>query len=55
MLDIAITVLLIAWLLGMLSAYTLGGAIHLCLFLAILFLAIRVVKGRSGGRDPRAW
>ena len=43
MLEIGITVLLIAWLLGLLSSYTLGGAIHLCLILALILLAIRLL------------
>lgn len=47
MLEISITVLLIAWLLGLLSSYTLGGAIHLCLVLAVVFLAVRLARRRS--------
>ena len=47
MLEISITVLFIAWLLGLLSSYTLGGAIHLCLALALVFLAIRLARRRT--------
>ena len=47
MLEISITVLLIAWILGLLSSYTLGGAIHLCLLLALAFLAVRLTRRRS--------
>ena len=39
--------LLILWLLGMVSSYTLGGFIHILLVLAIITLLIRVMQGRS--------
>jgi uncharacterized protein YjbJ (UPF0337 family) len=44
-------VLLILWLLGMVSSYTLGGFIHILLVLAIIVILIRVIQGRS----PVAW
>jgi uncharacterized protein (DUF58 family) len=50
MLEVSITVLLIAWVLGLMSAYTLGGAIHLLAVLALVLLAIRLV---SGGRPSQ--
>ena len=40
-------VLLILWLLGMVSSYTLGGFIHILLVLAIVVVLIRVIQGRS--------
>jgi len=40
-------VLLILWVLGLVSSYTLGGFIHLLLILAIAVLLIRVIQGRS--------
>jgi hypothetical protein len=40
-------VLLILWLLGMVSSYTLGGFIHILLVLAIIVVLIRVIQGRS--------
>jgi hypothetical protein len=40
-------ILLIAWLLGMVSSYTLGGFIHLLLLLAIGIVLIRVIQGRK--------
>jgi uncharacterized protein YjbJ (UPF0337 family) len=43
--------LLILWLLGMVSSYTLGGFIHILLVLAIITVLIRVIQGRS----PVAW
>ncbi len=39
-------ILLIAWLLGVVSSYTLGGFIHLLLLLAIGVVLIRVIQGR---------
>ena len=40
-------VLLILWLLGMVSSYTLGGFIHILLVLAIVAILIRLIQGRS--------
>src|SRR5262249_34888098 len=40
-------ILLILWLLGMVSSYTMGGFIHLLLILAIVVVLIRVIQGRS--------
>jgi hypothetical protein len=39
--------LMIMWLLGMVSSYTLGGFIHLLLVLAIAVVLIRVIQGRN--------
>lgn len=40
-------ILVILWLLGMVSSYTLGGFIHLLLILAIIAILVRVIQGRS--------
>ena len=40
-------VLLILWLLGMVSAYTMGGFIHVLLVIAIVVVLIRVIQGRK--------
>ena len=40
-------ILLILWLLGMVSSYTLGGFIHILLVLAIVVVLIRVIQGRN--------
>jgi hypothetical protein len=40
-------ILLILWLLGMVSSYTLGGFIHLLLVIAVVVLLIRVIQGRT--------
>jgi hypothetical protein len=42
-----ITVLLVLlWLIGMVSNYTLGGLIHILLLLAVASVLIRVIQGR---------
>ena len=38
--------LLMLWLLGMVSSYTMGGFIHLLLLVAIAVILIRVIQGR---------
>jgi Family of unknown function (DUF5670) len=40
-------VLLLLWAVGMVSAYTLGGFIHLLLLLAIIAVAVRLIQGRK--------
>jgi hypothetical protein len=40
-------VLLVLWVLGLVSSYTLGGFIHLLLVLAIGVLLIRIIQGRN--------
>jgi hypothetical protein len=39
-------VLVVLWLLGMVSSYTLGGFIHLLLLLALVVVLIQVIQGR---------
>jgi hypothetical protein len=39
-------ILLVMWALGMVTAYTLGGLIHLLLLLALVVLVIRIFQGR---------
>jgi hypothetical protein len=39
-------ILLVLWLVGLVSSYTLGGFIHLLLVLAIIVLIINLVTGR---------
>lgn len=44
----AIAILLIVlWLLGLVSSYTLGGFIHLLLVIAVIMILLRVIRGRS--------
>lgn len=40
-------ILLILWLLGLVSSYTLGGFIHILLVIAIVVVLLRVISGRS--------
>lgn len=39
-------ILLVLWLLGIVSSYTLGGYIHLLLVIAVVVLLIRLISGR---------
>jgi hypothetical protein len=39
--------LLILWMLGMVSSYTLGGFIHILLVLAVVAVLIRLIQGRN--------
>jgi Family of unknown function (DUF5670) len=40
-------ILLILWLLGLVSGYTLSGYIHILLVIAVVVLIIRLIQGRS--------
>ncbi len=42
-----LVVLLVLWLLGMVTSYTLGGFIHLLLVIAIIVVLLRVIQGRN--------
>jgi hypothetical protein len=39
-------ILLVLWLLGMVSSYTMGGFIHVLLIIALAIILIRVIQGR---------
>ena len=39
-------ILLVLWLLGMVSSYTIGGFIHILLVIAVVVLLIRIIQGR---------
>ena len=47
MLTTILVVLIVLWLLGMVSSYTMGGFIHILLVLAIAVILIRVIQGRK--------
>ena len=47
MLMTLIVVLLVLWLLGLVTSYTLGGFIHILLVVAIIFVLFRVIQGRN--------
>ena len=46
MLETLALVLVILWILGFVTAYTLGGFIHILLVIAIVVVLIRVIRGR---------
>ncbi|MFY8133612.1 MAG: lmo0937 family membrane protein [Aquimonas sp.] len=46
MLDTLIVVLVVLWLLGMVSSYTVGGLIHVLLVIAVIILLLRLIRGR---------
>jgi len=40
-------VLIICWLLGLVSSYTMGGFIHILLVIAVVVVLVRLIQGRS--------
>lgn len=46
MLESIAIVLVILWLLGLVSSYTMGGLVHILLVLAVAVVVIRVLQGR---------
>jgi hypothetical protein len=46
MLGTIAVVLIILWLLGLVSSYTMGGLIHLLLVIALVVIALRFIQGR---------
>jgi hypothetical protein len=46
MLWTVFVILLVLWLLGLVSSYTLGGFIHILLVIAIVVLIINLIQGR---------
>ncbi|HVR36859.1 MAG TPA: lmo0937 family membrane protein [Methylomirabilota bacterium] len=47
MLYIIAVILIVLWLLGMLTSYTIGGFIHVLLVIAIVVILLRVISGRK--------
>jgi uncharacterized membrane protein YtjA (UPF0391 family) len=43
-------ILIIAWLLGLVSSYTMGGYIHILLVVAIIMILVQLIQGRRKGR-----
>ncbi|MGZ5091597.1 MAG: lmo0937 family membrane protein [Burkholderiales bacterium] len=48
MLYTLIVVLLVLWLLGLVTSYTLGGLIHVLLVIAVVVLVLQLMSGRRG-------
>jgi hypothetical protein len=40
-------VLIVLWLLGVVTAYTMGGLIHILLVIAIIVVLVRIIQGRK--------
>ena len=47
MLESLAIILIILWVLGLVSSYTLGGFIHILLVIAVILIVLRVIQGRS--------
>ncbi len=45
MIMFLVILLVLLWLLGMVTSYTLGGALHILLVIAVVFLLIRLIRG----------
>jgi hypothetical protein len=45
-LETIAVILVVLWLLGLVSSYTMGGLIHLLLVIAIVVILLRVIQGR---------
>ena len=45
MLNTLALILVIAWILGLVSSYTMGGLIHILLVVALVLLLVRVIQG----------
>ncbi len=46
MLETIAVILIVLWLLGLVSSYTMGGFIHILLVIAIVVIVVRVIQGR---------
>jgi hypothetical protein len=46
MLQTIAVILIVMWLLGLVSAYTMGGFIHILLVIAVVMILVRLLQGR---------
>jgi hypothetical protein len=46
MLETIAVILIVLWLLGLVSSYTMGGLVHILLVVAVVVILIRVLQGR---------
>lgn len=46
MLELIAVVLVVLWLLGLVSSFTMGGLIHLLLVIVVVIILLRVISGR---------
>ena len=49
MLWTIVVILLVLWLLGLVTSYTLGGVIHVLLVIAIVMIIVNLLQGRRAG------
>jgi hypothetical protein len=47
MLSTLLLILLVMWLLGVVTSYTLGGFIHILLVIAVVVVLLRLIQGRN--------
>ena len=47
MLSTLVLVLVVLWLLGVVTSYTLGGLIHILLVVALVVVLLRIIQGRN--------
>jgi hypothetical protein len=47
MLETIIIILVVMWLLGLVTSYTMGGLIHILLVIAVVVLLVRLIQGRG--------
>jgi uncharacterized membrane protein len=50
MLSALALILIIAWLLGLVSGYTMGGFIHILLAVAIVIILVRLIQGKKSSQ-----
>jgi hypothetical protein len=46
MLETIAVILIVLWLLGLVSSYTMGGFIHILLVIAVVIILVRLIRGR---------
>jgi hypothetical protein len=46
MLNLIIIVLVVLWLLGIVSSFTMGGLIHILLVIAVIMILLRLIQGK---------
>jgi hypothetical protein len=47
MLTIIAVILIVLWLLGLVTSYTIGGFIHILIVVAIIMILVRLIRGKS--------
>ncbi|WP_156964604.1 lmo0937 family membrane protein [Methylocapsa aurea] len=47
MLETIAVILIVLWLLGLVSSYTIGGFIHILLVIAVIVIVLRLIQGRG--------